>query len=127
MKTTFITLVIIIIGLKAIQFAPKSYITERRCKKYIIKHKDKIRFSAKSFPQAKTSRTYIIDTCELKYFEYITIRYVPEGYYSIIFWGDRKSWQWRFRLDKDFDFDMYRNNNSLDIEIDKIIQNKLKD
>jgi len=110
-----------------LQFQPKGYITEKKAKKYIIKHKDKIKLFPESFKHIENSTTFLIDSCEIKYFDNISIRYTPFGQYSIIFWGNRSSWQWSFRRDKDFDIYMIENKNPLDVEIHNIIQNKLKE
>jgi len=83
--------------------SPKAYITEKKCKQYIVDHKEELVFKH----NGKLWAFFTIDSCELNYFTDVSVRLYDKHTYDIIFWGDRDSWQWDYRLDKHFSVDTH--------------------
>jgi len=69
-----------------------------RFKRYVIEHRDDIVYSGDNY--------FRIDSCDLKYYENVTIGMHDNNAYYMVFWGDRDSWQYQFRKDKHFQVDV---------------------
>ena len=88
-------------------------------KDYIVEHQDEI-------IESYGDDWYIINSCEFKYVNDITISKISDGVSNVIFWGDRESWLWRFKKDIVFEInileDFSTNKNRMrDLEIIKKI------
>ena len=73
---------------------------DSKYKNYIIKHKDEIHRN-----DAQDS-CYFIDSCNFNYYTDISIRLLDDNLYTVVFWGNRKSWLWSWKKDKYFTVDM---------------------
>ena len=82
-------------------------------KDYVINHASDIREYKEG-----NANVYIIDTCEFRYYQDVTIRMNDSNSYTLVFWGDRDSWLWRFKLDKHFTVDIPYNKHK-GINVDK--------
>jgi hypothetical protein len=105
------------------------YMTDNRCKKYIITNKDKL---IKEHNDLATVELAILKP-NIKFYHYytdITLRLLyseSDSTYQIIFWGDRNSWKWDFKRDKlvlvDIRYNRYKGKNvDLDLQIFNILK-----
>jgi len=98
--------------------------SENRCKRYILVHKDRI--------ETGKYNGLTISKTNFKYYTDITVRLLgTDSTYQIIFWGNRDSWKWRFKLDKHFVINIpyarYKNKyNVMDGQILELINSKSK-
>ena len=102
--------------------------TNKKCKEYIIEHKDEIKFS--DYRPSDSVQNFVIPTTEYKYFGDITIQYNEKvNYYHVIFWADREKLKenklfydllWHIKSDKSFSVDLaYEERKGEDTELDK--------
>ncbi len=73
---------------------------DTKYKKYVIEHSSEIRKY-----KGGNGDTYIIDTCNMKYWKDITIRRNSDSSYTVVFWRDRDLWLWMFRSEKSITMD----------------------
>lgn len=69
-----------------------------RFKNYVIDHRDDI--------YQTDENHFRIDSCNLRYYDYITIGTYDDSSYYMLFWGNRNSWQYGFKKDKYFEVDV---------------------
>jgi len=111
MLLTFVVLFIIIV-------TKSPFMTEYRCKNYILDNKDKLIKEEKGLSITKTDFHYYTD---------ITLRLLDDNRYQIIYWGDRNSWKWRFKLDKCIIIDVpYNKYKGKDVKLDLKILDLLR-
>ena len=85
--------------------------SDRHCKEFVLNHQDKIIKRENNF--------YVIPFTDRRYYQDVSIRKMEGEAYSIIFWGNRKSWLWRFKLDKSVDVNIpYRESKGKDVILD---------
>jgi hypothetical protein len=101
------------------------FMTENRCKNYVLDNRDKL---------IKEEIGLAIKGTDFHYYTDVTLRllsYLPhntDSTYQIIYWGDRNSWKWRFRLDRSIIVDIPYNrskgkNVTLDLKILHLLKN----
>jgi hypothetical protein len=100
-----------------------SCLTDNDCKEYIIKHKSEIKEVLPSL--------YGIKKYDGFYYTDITIsdgrKYNMDSVYSVIFWGNRKSWLWNIYGDKYFTIDIsYNKYKGKNVKLDNELYNLLK-
>ena len=100
------------------------FMTEKRCKDYVLDNRDKL---------VKEEKGLAIIGTDFHYYTDVTLRllsYAPyntDSTYQIIFWGDRNSWKWRFKLDKSIIVDIpYNRYKGKDVTLDLKILHLLK-
>lgn len=105
-------------------------ITEKQAKKYIIEHKDDIKWESNNvFRDGSKVHGFRINPCHKYYYDYITIKSNCKNNYFIIFWVKRDLWLNNFLTDKiisvDIPYNTYKNiNTDIDKRIIKILKNK---
>jgi len=112
LKAQFVICCFILISVTFLVFvATTPHMTDKKCKRYIIEHKDNITKDGVN--------QYRIQTPDLNYYEVVTIRKYDTGYH-IIFWAERYHWKWMFKLDKSLDTDiLYKEYKGKNTKLDK--------
>lgn len=110
---TIIELVFVALFAIFIIVAKSPFMTEKRCKDYLLDKRDKL---------VKEEKGLAITGTDFHYYTDVTLRLIEDSVYQIIYWGDRNSWKWRFKLDKsiivDIPYNKYKGKNvTLDLKI----------
>lgn len=133
MKSPFLKSLIFVIALLlfVVIYATFASIKDNTAKSFIIDNKDSIKMQLDW-----EKDTFFTLNYDGFYYQDITIKKLDNECYTIVFWGDRKSWLWNIKLDKQITFDIpydisvngQANPNDLAILyiLDKIVENNKK-
>ncbi len=100
-------------------FVLQSCLTDTSAKQYILEHRAEVQ---------KTNACYFrIDSIPNGYYTDVTIEIHKDSSFSMVFWGNRGSWQWRFRKDKQLSVDIpYNRYKRKDVSDDVLVYWVLK-
>ena len=105
--------------LPIIGFILTSCLTNNGCKEFVLANYD--------FIIKRDAKSFIIDGTNFKYYTDISIRLNDDSSYTIVYWGDRKSWKWNYLKDKYFTVDIsYNKSKGIDTKLDEKIIALLK-
>ena len=118
----FMPYILIFLAIMIVYAILRSEPSNTYCKKFVIKHRNEWISDS-----GTTKGYYRINHTDKKYYIDVTIKLLDDDAYSIVFWGDRRSWLWRFRLDKHFTVDAsYRESKHQDVALDRQILQIIK-